>query len=164
MLPQDYTLLRICKHLRGRDVLNLSLVNQDIRNVCLEHIKPNYRFTAGRNKERAILLAEKGYKVKLSLSCEPSITDVSMLGKMHYLDLTACPVTDVSALGNVDTLILDRVNLTDVDISALANVRKLFLVASKVKDLSVLNGVEILCLAGIVSKEIREMLPRVRFI
>jgi hypothetical protein len=57
--------------------------------------------------------------------CE-QITDVSMLGNVHSLDLSFSNITDVSALGNVyrlDLTCCDNIK----DLSALVNVPNLIL-------------------------------------
>eukprot|EP01136_Pigoraptor_vietnamica_P016991 Opistho-1_new@61543 len=69
-----------------------------------------------------------------------SFSDVSSLRSVKYLDLSSCKnVRDVSALGCVDTLVLDSCPVEDV--SALAGVRRLSLRHTPVRDVSMLGGV-----------------------
>jgi hypothetical protein len=63
---------------------------------------------------------------KLSI-ISSSISDVSSLGRVQYLDLSYCVnIVDVSALGNVKTLKLSYCDLV-TDIRALGNVQNLYL-------------------------------------
>ena len=83
----------------------------------------------------------------LDLSGCAGITDFSMLGKVHRLNLWCTGVTDVSALGGVHTLNLFRCeDITDV--SALGGVHTLKLICCKgITDVSDLGGVHTLNLS-----------------
>ena len=96
----------------------------------------------GKNKEKAIRLADVGFKVKLDLSFT-DITDATALGNVYELDLSFTNVTDVSALGNVYSLDLRGTKVTDV--SALKNVKELNL--PYVTDVPVLGKVHTLDLS-----------------
>ena len=76
------------------------------------------------------------------------ITDVSILGNCHTLDLSRCEnITDVSALGNVHTLNLSECeNITDV--SALRNVHTLDLrYCENITDVGTLGNIHTLFLS-----------------
>ena len=95
-----------------------------------------------------------------------TVSDVSMLGKVHTLNLSNCyKVTDVSALGNVHTLDLSGTKVSDVsalknvrelnlfgcynvtNVSTLGNVRKLILRDTNVINVSMLGNVQTLNLS-----------------
>ena len=65
--------------------------------------------------------------INIQIHCRPlrNITDVSMLGNLHTLDMSYCEnITDVSMLGNLHTLIMSYCeNITDV--SMLGNLHTL---------------------------------------
>jgi hypothetical protein len=77
------------------------------------------------------------------------ISDVSMLGSVHELNLAGCRrVVDVSMLGGVYSLNLTGTGVTDV--SMLGGVHTLILSHNKVSDVSMLGNVHTLNLAGCV--------------
>lgn len=75
----------------------------------------------------------------LNLSDNPNISDVSMLGRVHKLNLSRTNVTDVSMLGEVYDLNLSNTPVNDV--SRLGKVHKLNLSNTNVTDVSMLGGV-----------------------
>lgn len=76
-----------------------------------------------------------------------NITDISMLGRVHKLILSCCSqITDVSMLGNIHTLFLDYCSNVS-DVSMLGNVKILNLSCSNVKDVSMLGNVHTLNLS-----------------
>jgi hypothetical protein len=83
---------------------------------------------------------------KLNLTGNEWVTDVSMLGNIRYLDLSATGVSDVSALGNVYWLSLAECSKVR-DVSALGKVHTLDLFRCPVTDVSALGGVHRLILA-----------------
>ena len=78
----------------------------------------------------------------LDLSWVAGVNDVSALGNVHTLSLRGTHVTDVSQLGNVHTLSLSGTNVTDV--SQLGNVHSLDLSYTDVEDVSALGNVHTL--------------------
>ena len=79
----------------------------------------------------------------LDLSCCYNISDVSMLGNVYDLELSWCKISDVSNLGNVHKLKLSGcTSITDV--SNLGNVHDLNLSFCYISDVSNLGNVNIL--------------------
>jgi hypothetical protein len=108
------------------DLVSLSLCSKRLNYICKDvtYIKGVYDIG---NVEKNIALAlefNKNIKLKLDLS-DTKIFDVSMLGKVHNLNLSWCKnITDVSNLGNVHTLDLKCCkNIKDV--SMLGRVHRL---------------------------------------
>ena len=86
-------------------------------------------------------------QISLSLYGCSGVTDVSALGNVHTLIINDCHgVTDVSALGKVHTLYLSRCSGV-TDVSALGKVHTLYLIGcSGVTDVSALGNVHTLTL------------------
>ena len=90
-------------------------------------------------------------QLHLNLSDCNNITDVNALGNVNTLDLSGCKnITDVSALGNVHTLDLSWSNI--IDVSALGNVHTLNLSwCINIIDVSGLGNVHTLNLSGCIN-------------
>ena len=136
LLPLEILFL-IFSYLEARDILALTLVNKEFRNLLINS-KLQQLFTCRSGK--LLEKAPKCWKIKLCFSGQ-KITDVSKLGNVHTLGLSYTKVTDVSKLGNVHDLELISTSVTDV--SMLGNVHTLNLSNTQVKDFSMLKNTKV---------------------
>jgi len=109
-----------------------------------QEISLNYLYTIPPNKcELMIRLGRFREFVinrtiyRLDLSFILGFTDVSMLGGLHYIDLSGTEVEDVSALGGLHSICLSGTDVTDV--SMLGYCHTVDVSSTRVKDVSMLG-------------------------
>ena len=143
-LPKELNNIIAC-FLSQKDMLPYRLVCRYFQSIFLEYVKTK-EIKLNRNITDDILneLMDKYNFKMLNLTLCKNITDVSILGNVHTLNLRNCDITDVSNLGNIHTLDLSRC-YNIIDVSMLGNIYKLDLSCCRnIRDVSSLGNVHTL--------------------
>ena len=124
-------------------LITLSTRNKNLKSLTLNRIRGITDIILNTIVNNFTNLSE------LSLVECQEFTDVSILGKLHILDLSETLIDDVRALSRVHTLYL--INCPNIsDVSSLVNVRNLYLRDSdEINDVSMLGNLEELDIRGL---------------
>ena len=114
----DEIIYMICEKInRVIDLVSFSSCSKRLNFICKDVKYENdvYDIKNKENIKRALDF-NKSIKLKLDISNNKNISDVSMLGNVYDLDLSCCRnISDVSMLGNVHDLNLSYCyNISDV--------------------------------------------------